>query len=165
MIVLVLGGARSGKSAIAEAKAAALADTVTYLATAAPPEGDADFAKRVAAHRARRPAHWKTVECGGALTEELGRFEGVILVDSLGTWIAAHADFHVDTDALVHALVRRDGDTILVSEEVGLGVHPPTGVGRAFRDALGTLNQRVAAVADDVWLVVAGRVLPLMAAP
>ena len=71
------------------------------------------------------------------------------------------ADVDADTDALCHALTHRDGPTVVVSEEVGLGVHPSTDVGRAFRDALGTVNRAVADVADEVLLVIAGRVLPL----
>ena len=88
-----------------------------------------------------------------------------MLVDSLGTWVAAHPDLAPDVAALVAALraraARAPGATVLVSEEVGLGVHPPTEVGRCFADALGTLNRAVAEIADRVLLVVAGRVLPL----
>jgi adenosylcobinamide kinase/adenosylcobinamide-phosphate guanylyltransferase len=86
----------------------------------------------------------------------------VVLVDSLGTWVAGHAGFEADVDDLVRTLELRRADrqaTVLVSDEVGLGVHPETTAGLAFRDALGTLNRRVAEVADDVRLVVAGRVL------
>ncbi len=160
MIVLFLGGSRSGKSLLAERRAADMPRPVTYVATAFVGD-DADFAARVAAHRSRRPAAWTTVEAGAALTEHLLGIEGTAVVDSLGTWLAHHHDFNIDADALVAAMARRAGDTVVVSEEVGLGVHPPTAVGRQFRDALGTLNQTVAGVADEVLLVVAGRVLPL----
>ena len=88
-----------------------------------------------------------------------------MLVDSLGTWVAAHDDLAPDVAELVAALraraARAVGATVVVSEEVGLGVHPPTEVGRRFADALGALNREVAGVADRVLLVVAGRVLPL----
>ena len=84
-----------------------------------------------------------------------------MLIDALGTWVAAHPDLAVDVDALVAALLSRTGPTVVVSEEVGLAVHPTTESGRRFVDVMGTLNQAVAAVAADVRLVVAGRSLPL----
>ena len=85
-----------------------------------------------------------------------------MLLDSLGPWVAAHGeDGPVDGAALCRALTERTGDSVVVSEEVGLGVHPSSAAGRQFRDALGTLNQDVAEVADQVVLIVAGRVLPL----
>lgn len=153
MITLVLGGARSGKSALAERRAGAGA--VTYVAT-----GRAeDMPERVAAHRARRPAHWSTVETQdlpGALSQP-----GPMLVDSLSAWVAAADRFTVDTDALCRALASHEGDVVVVSDEVGLGVHPSSEAGRLFRDALGLVNQAVAAVADEVLLVVAGRALAL----
>ncbi|CAN5733393.1 bifunctional adenosylcobinamide kinase/adenosylcobinamide-phosphate guanylyltransferase [soil metagenome] len=161
MIVLFLGGARSGKSVVAERRAAESGTAVTYLATAVPAGDDADFAARIAAHQARRPPTWTTVEVGAALAEHLRDLDGTALVDSLGTWVANHDAFEVDGRALVDAMTGRSGDTIVVSEEVGLGVHPSSEAGRRFRDALGALNQVVAEAADDVLLVVAGRVLPL----
>jgi adenosyl cobinamide kinase/adenosyl cobinamide phosphate guanylyltransferase len=84
-----------------------------------------------------------------------------VLVDALGPWVAGHRDFVVDAGALVEALTSRVGDSVVVSEEVGLGVHPSTEAGRRFRDALGELNRAIADIADEVLLVVAGRVLPL----
>lgn len=160
MITLVLGGARSGKSEVAEQLAARLPGTVTYVATLQ--EGsDPDLAARIGAHRARRPASWHTVEAGAGLPVLLASLAGPVLVDSLGPWVADSPGMAVDGAALCTALTGRAGDTVVVSEEVGLGVHPATGAGRLFRDALGTLNQSVAAVAGDVLLVVAGRVLPL----
>ena len=84
-----------------------------------------------------------------------------MLVDSLGPWLASLPEMRPDPDALTAALLARHGDTIIVSEEVGLGVHPETPLGREFRDALGTLNQAIARVSDHVLLVVAGRVLSL----
>jgi adenosyl cobinamide kinase/adenosyl cobinamide phosphate guanylyltransferase len=164
-VTLVLGGTRSGKSTVAERLAAELASqgggTVTYVATAS--VTDEEMARRVAAHRARRPTTWSTVEL--ALSTELpavlAHLDGSVLVDSLGTWVASAPDLEVDGQALVHALQTRSGSTVLVSEEVGLAVHPATAVGRAFVDALGHLNQTVAAVAERVLLVVAGRTLEL----
>ena len=163
MIALVLGGARSGKSGHAEHVAASLPEPVTYLATARV-DGDADLAARVARHRARRPASWTTVESGPDLPAVLRATTGTVLLDALGPWLAAAHDLAVDAGVLCDALTTRAGDTVVVSEEVGLGVHPATAAGRRFRDALGELNQAVAAVADEVVLVVAGRALRLQAA-
>jgi len=110
----------------------------------------------------RRPTTWRTVEEAGATVPRvLTDLVGTVLVDSLTTWLAAAPDFAVDGEALCAALVKRDGDTVVVSDEVGLGVHPSTEAGNRFRDALGVLNQHVAAAADEVMLVVAGRALLL----
>ena len=165
MITLVLGGARSGKSAVAERLAASLSGSVTYLATAEADPDDRDFLQRIERHRARRPSNWTTIEAGRQLASHLDAVEGTVLVDALGTWVAAHDGFDVDLDALIGALANRAGDTVVVSEEVGLGVHPSTDIGGRFRDALGLVNQRVADSADRVLLVVAGRVLPLDRSP
>ena len=161
MITLVLGGARSGKSRVAEQLAARLPAPVTYVATARVDPADADHVARVAAHRARRDPSWTTVEAAEDLADVLRSVPGSVLVDSLGTWVSAAEGLLVDVAGLVAALRDRSGDTVVVSEEVGLGVHPSSALGRQFRDALGTVNQAVAAVADRVLLVVAGRVLPL----
>jgi adenosylcobinamide kinase / adenosylcobinamide-phosphate guanylyltransferase len=162
VITLVLGGARSGKSEMAERlAAAAAAPDVTYVATGV--VGDADMAGRVAAHRRRRPAGWRTVEPGADVVDAVRQAAGTVLVDSLTTWVAEAKGFGVDADGLCRALRDRDGDSVVVSDEVGLGVHPSTETGRRFRDALGLVNQAVAAVSDDVLLVVAGRVLRLAA--
>lgn len=161
MIAFFLGGARSGKSLVAERYAARQAAPVTYVATAVVVDDDPDFAARVALHRARRPAPWATVEAGAQLSDAVRGIDGTVLIDSLGTWLALHHDFQADSAGLIDALKQRTGATIVVSEEVGLGVHPSTAIGRHFRDALGTVNQAVAGVADEVFLVVAGRVLHL----
>jgi adenosylcobinamide kinase/adenosylcobinamide-phosphate guanylyltransferase len=165
VIALVLGGSRSGKSAVAERWVATLPEPVTYVATSVVDPGDASFAARIDAHRRRRPAGWSTLEVGCGLAPALATLEGTVLVDALGTWVAAHDDFAVDVGELVAALRARPGDTVLVSDEVGLGVHPSTEVGGRFRDTLGTVNAAVADVADRVALVVAGRVLPLERSP
>lgn len=162
MITLVLGGARSGKSAVAEHLASALPAPVTYVATAAVDPADADHVARVAAHQARRDPAWTTVDAVGAdLPAVLRARAGTVLVDSLGTWLTGHADLVADVVDLCAALQERAGDTVVVSEEVGLGVHPSSELGRHFRDALGAVNVAVAEAADRVLLVVAGRVLPL----
>lgn len=161
MITLVLGGARSGKSEVAERLAGDGA--VTYVATGARPDPGVDptWAARIARHRDRRPASWTTIEAGADLPAVVAGIGGTVLVDSLGTWVAGADGFAVDAGALVEALTGRGAWTVVVSEEVGLGVHPETAVGVAFRDAVGDLNRAVAAVADEVLLVVAGRVLQL----
>jgi len=125
------------------------------------PGGDPDLAARIEAHRTRRPAGWRTVEAGAELPAVLRSVPGPVLVDALGPWVTASPGMIVDAGALCAALTGRAADTVVVSEEVGLGVHPATEDGRRFRDALGTLNQAVAAVADEVLFVVAGRILPL----
>jgi adenosylcobinamide kinase/adenosylcobinamide-phosphate guanylyltransferase len=161
VITLVLGGARSGKSMVAEQLAARLPGPVTYVATASVDAADRDHVARVEAHRARRDPAWSTVEAGTDLAAVLRATPGTALVDSLGTWVTAHEDLVVDVAALSSALVERGGDTVVVSEEVGLGVHPSSETGRRFRDALGAVNVAVADVATDVVLVVAGRTLHL----
>ncbi|MEU2351074.1 bifunctional adenosylcobinamide kinase/adenosylcobinamide-phosphate guanylyltransferase [Modestobacter sp. NPDC049651] len=177
--VLVLGGSRSGKSAHAEQLLAGW-EEVTYLATSAGAPDDAEWAARVAAHRARRPAGWTTLETT-APSALLRR--GAVLVDSVTTWVAAlmdetgvwdtadaggaHAapaaegDAALDrlagrVDALVDNWVMTPAHVVAVSDEVGLGVVPETRAGRLFRDTLGEVNQRLAATADEVWFVVAG---------
>jgi len=167
-VTLVLGGTRSGKSAAAEQLTARGAGSgpVTYVATAVGEPGDEAWRARIDAHRARRPPSWRTAELerGGDLAGLLDALDGPVLVDSLGVWAAGFDDFVVPTAPLCEVLAargRRGVPTVLVSEEVGLGVHPVTPAGRAFADALGMLNQAVAAVADRTLLVVAGRTLLL----
>jgi adenosylcobinamide kinase/adenosylcobinamide-phosphate guanylyltransferase len=165
--VLVLGGSRSGKSAHAESLVADR-DAVTYLAASGPPaEDDAEWAARLAAHRARRPASWTTVET--TAPSELLR-GGTVLVDSITTWVAALMDetgvwadepgcrerLAARCDALVNAWTMTPAHVVAVSDEVGLGVVPETRSGRLFRDTLGEVNQRLAGTADEVWFVVAG---------
>lgn len=163
MITLVLGGARSGKSALAERLAATAATVagapVTYIATGV--ATDDEMADRIDAHRARRPDEWSTREAGNDLPGVVRSTNGIILLDALGTWLAGRPDLVVDTAGLCDALRARADDAVVVSDEVGLGVHPSTAVGRRFRDALGELNAAVAEVSDEVLLVVAGRALPL----
>jgi adenosyl cobinamide kinase/adenosyl cobinamide phosphate guanylyltransferase len=160
MITLVLGGARSGKSAIAEGLATAALAPVTYVATVSA-DGDADLAERIVHHRLRRPPDWTTIENDGDLVSVLGATTGTVLIDSLGPWLATVPAMNPDVERLCAALARRPGDTIIVSDEVGMSVHPSTPLGRDFRDALGLLNQAVASVADEVLFVVAGVALSL----
>jgi adenosyl cobinamide kinase/adenosyl cobinamide phosphate guanylyltransferase len=162
MIVLLLGGTRSGKSEVAERLAAGLGEPVTFVAAGWASTEDPDLAARIAAHRARRPADWLTIEAGADVTAALRSYpEGTALVDSLGTWVAGHPDLMVDVGALLAAIAARAGATVIVSDEVGLSVHPPTELGRRFIDVLGEVNRAVADIADEVLLVVAGRLMPL----
>jgi adenosylcobinamide kinase/adenosylcobinamide-phosphate guanylyltransferase len=149
--VLITGGARSGKSQEAERRLAG-APEVIYVATAEEYAGDTEWSARLAAHRARRPAHWSTVET--AVLAPLLREPGPpLLIDCLGLWLARESE---DPDALVEAWRACQREVVLVTNEVGSGVVPATASGRAFRDGLGRLNARIAADADEVWKCVAG---------
>jgi adenosylcobinamide kinase / adenosylcobinamide-phosphate guanylyltransferase len=160
----VLGGARSGKSRYAESLITALPQPWVYIATAE--ARDDEMAARIAAHRARREAGWQTIEAPHELPEALDAAPrgSAVLVDCLTLWLSnvMHAKFDIDriTLRLEEALHRRVGTTVLVSNEVGLGIVPDNALARAFRDAQGTLNQRLAAHAGRVVLMVAG--LPLI---
>ena len=171
MRTLVTGGVRSGKSAHAESLLSG-APAVSYIAPG-PVQDDEDWAARIAAHRARRPAHWTTIE-ETDLPAAVARSSGALIIDCLGTWATAQLDelgvwerhdwlesFAVRLDRAVEAIGTYDDDVVLVTNEVGLGVVPEHRSGRVFRDALGVVNQRFAAACDDVALVVAGRVLML----
>jgi adenosylcobinamide kinase/adenosylcobinamide-phosphate guanylyltransferase len=164
---LVLGGARSGKSAHAEGVVDGTGP-VRYVATARTPDGDDDWAQRVAVHRARRPPHWETVEDADLVALVAAPPDGVpVLVDDLGTWLTAEIDdagawslprgtIAHRCDALADAVATHSGDLVLVTPEVGLGVVPATGSGRLFRDEIGMLNARLAQECDVVVLLVAG---------
>ena len=175
MRILVTGGVRSGKSTHAEAL---LGDEpATYVAPGPTPdaEADPDWAARISAHLARRPASWSTVETRDVATA-LREADLPVLVDCLGTWLTAlvddagaweqdsdtvHQMVVARTDEVVDALRACDHDVVVVTNEVGLGIVPEHRSGRLFRDLLGIVNQRIAAACDEVHLVVAGRVLRL----
>lgn len=158
----MLGGARSGKSEVGERLLADLPAPRTFLATWALDDSDEDMGERVARHQQRRPGDWAVIEVAdGDLAAAAAALEGSILIDGLGTWVAQLAGFAADGTELAAALSRRSGDSIVVSEEVGLGVHPTSAAGRLFRDELGRVNSEVADGADEVLLVVAGRTLRL----
>lgn len=174
MRILVTGGVRSGKSRHAEALLAD-AGRVTYVAPGRPTDGsDPDWDARVAAHRARRSADWQTVETTD-LTGALAGADGPVLVDCLSTWVVGVVDdaglweapsasvqdvVAARVDALCDVLAQVP-QAVIVTNEVGLGVVPAHRSGVLFRDLLGTVNQRVAEVCDEVHLVIAGRVLRL----
>ncbi|HLH59337.1 MAG TPA: bifunctional adenosylcobinamide kinase/adenosylcobinamide-phosphate guanylyltransferase, partial [Streptosporangiaceae bacterium] len=166
---------RSGKSAEAELRVAAEPE-VTYVATgpvASAGSGD-EWAARVAAHRARRPSWWRTVESTD-LPAVIGQARGAVLVDSVTTWLAATMDecgAWTGSAAATAALAGRTGELVTawrqagcylvaVTDETGLGIVPGTRAGRMFRDELGRLNQILAAESDEVTVVVAGRAQPL----
>jgi adenosylcobinamide kinase/adenosylcobinamide-phosphate guanylyltransferase len=172
MRTLVLGGARSGKSAHAEALLAPEVDAV-YIATAARDPADSEWEQRIQAHTARRPACWRTVEldAAGELAARLTEpWAAPLLVDDLASWLARLLDeeggwdgddvalqvIHGELDALVAAVAGYPGELILVSAEVGLGVIPASRSGRLFSDELGTLNGRLARECHRASLVVAG---------
>ena len=168
----ILGGARSGKSVHAEQLARDSGLPVTYIATA-PVSPDAEFAARIALHRERRPAHWALREAPLDLAQALDTASGdqqCVLIDCLTLWLTnllcpadgtgprADADAHLQ--AFLAACERASGTVIVVSNEIGMGVVPLGAVTRQYVDALGRLNQQVAARADRVLLVAAG--LPLV---
>lgn len=160
-VTLVLGGARAGKSGYA----LALLGGGVFVATAE--AGDAEMAERIATHRAERGASWTTIEEPLELAQVLRRHAGdarPLLVDCLTLWLSnlMHRGRDVEdaTAALLAVLDERDGETIFVANEVGLGIVPDNALARRFRDAQGTLNRRIAARADRVVLLAAG--LPLV---
>ena len=161
---LVLGGARSGKSRHAQALAEATGPQRTYLATAE--ARDEEMAARIAQHQAERSEGWQTLEAPLDMPEALGTVaeSDVVLVDCLTLWLTnvmlGDRDVDTETEALVAALAAARQPVILVSNEVGLGLVPETPLGRAFRDAQGRLNQRMAEVVAEVRFVAAG--LPLV---
>ena len=162
-LTLVLGGARSGKSRYAESVIADLPPQWqppwVYVATAE--AGDAEMSERIAAHRARRGPNWRTVEAPRDLPVALQAAQGqAVLVDCLTLWLSnlvlAEADIDTQTALLQQALAAATAPVVLVANEVGFGLVPEYPLGRRFRDLQGILNQRIAASADRVVLVVAG---------
>jgi len=158
----ILGGARSGKSRHAEALVEAERGPWVYLATAQ--AFDDEMRARIAEHRARRPAGWMTVDAPIDLALALaGAGDSPVLVDCLTLWltnlILGEHDVEAESEALLDVLAARTALTVVVSNEVGLGIVPDNALARRFRDAAGVLHHRVAAVADHVVLMVAG--LPL----
>jgi adenosylcobinamide kinase/adenosylcobinamide-phosphate guanylyltransferase len=159
-IVLITGGARSGKSRRAEARAHAYPGRPVYVATAE--ALDAEMEERIARHRARRGTDWIEREVPLDLVQALTETDGggARLVDCLTLWLSnlLHAGRHWPDEAalLTAALGRQRSPVILVTNEVGLGIVPDNVLARSFRDAAGLLNQNIAAVADEVEFVVAG---------
>jgi adenosylcobinamide kinase / adenosylcobinamide-phosphate guanylyltransferase len=172
MFTLILGGARSGKSRFAQSLCQDAA-MVVYIATAR--VEDAEMRERVERHRAERPSHWRTLEEPLALAEAV-RSEGpatpVILIDCLTVWLSNLMwELREQPSAAVEAVINQElnalaaaagtADIVAVSNEVGSGVVPESPAGRTFRDLQGLLNQRAAALADRVFLTVAGIAIPI----
>jgi adenosylcobinamide kinase/adenosylcobinamide-phosphate guanylyltransferase len=175
-LTYITGGARSGKSRFAEDLAAREGRPVTYLATMA--AGDDELRARIAVHRARRPAAWRTIEEGLELAAAITAVSpgDLVLLDCVSLWVSNLLFAHVgDPDALTpgeyEALVdrclrdarewletarRRPGPLVAVSNEVGSGIVPVGALSRCYRDALGLVNQAIAAEADSVYLLVSG---------
>ena len=161
-LTFVIGGARSGKSRYGESVIATLPPPWTYVATAE--ALDAEMAERIAAHRARRGPQWRTIEAPRDLAAALAECETTpVLVDCLTLWLSNHmladADIELEMARLEDALTAAKTPMVLIANEVGSGIVPDHPLGRKFRDLQGVLNQRMAARADRVVLVVAG--LPL----
>jgi adenosylcobinamide kinase/adenosylcobinamide-phosphate guanylyltransferase len=177
-LVLVLGGARAGKSTfalrLAEQQAPAADAQVCFIATAG--ALDADMAERISRHQSERPAHWRTIEEAHHLDEALHQASHaeVVIVDCLtlfvSNWLLRSQDqpacektVRGISDNFLAEAKSRSGTTICVSNEVGLGIVPESGLGRIFREVLGRVNQQFAEAADEVYLLVAG--LPLRLKP
>jgi len=166
--ILVIGGARSGKSAYAQALAEAAAPERLYLATAE--ASDAEMAERVARHEAARGAGWATreepLDLVAALIAE-ARPGRIVVVDCLTLWLSnltfSSRDAEAEVARLAEAVGRLDGPAILVSNEVGLGLVPETRLGRDFRDAQGRVNAALAQASDAVVFLAAG--LPTLLKP
>ena len=161
----LVGGARSGKSTLAVRLASALDGPVVVVATAEP--RDDEMAERIRAHRAARPSEWDVVEAPLGL---LGAIEGVredagVVLDCLTLWVSnafeAGEDVEGEAFKVASALATRSAPSVVVSNEVGLGIVPASELARRYRDALGRVNASFAAQAERSYLVVAGRGLPL----
>ncbi|MCB0162898.1 MAG: bifunctional adenosylcobinamide kinase/adenosylcobinamide-phosphate guanylyltransferase [Anaerolineae bacterium] len=169
-LILILGGARSGKSSYAEKLAAEMGQGVLYIATAE--ARDEEMAVRIAIHRQTRPGHWQTLEASNEIGRALLALEAkpqVMLLDCMTLLVsnillaqesepeaAIEAVVQTEIEALIAAQTQLDIPLIIVSNEVGLGLVPPYPLGRVYRDILGRANQRLAAEANKVIFMVAG---------
>jgi adenosylcobinamide kinase/adenosylcobinamide-phosphate guanylyltransferase len=167
-LTVLLGGARSGKSRLAVGLAVGSGAPVTFVATGEP--GDEEMAARIASHRAERPADWITVEEPYALEAALASADpsDTVVVDCLTLWTANALDRDGEPERVLEAAAsaaaaaaRRDGLTIAVSNEVGLGIVPMEPLGRVYRDLLGSVNRVWVDASADAAFVVAGRLLRL----
>ena len=159
-VILITGGARSGKSRRAEARARAFPGQPVYIATAE--ALDAEMDERIAKHRARRGSDWIEREAPLNLVEALVETDGggARLVDCLTLWLSnllhSERDWSQEVARLADALPRQRSPVTVVTNEVGLGIVPDNALARAFRDAAGIMNQTIAGAADEVEFVVAG---------
>jgi adenosyl cobinamide kinase/adenosyl cobinamide phosphate guanylyltransferase len=173
-LTLLLGGARSGKSALAVELGRRHQERhrspVVYLATAPAGAGDEDLDERIRHHRGERPTSWATIESEIDLIPAMERADGATLIlDCLTLWVsnvllAARSSAAIQAQATLDArfAAAREEPTVVVSNEVGLGVHPPTELGREYRDLLGRVNRTWAAEADTTLFLAAGRAVPLV---
>ena len=161
-VILITGGARSGKSRLAEARLATFPGDPLYIATAQ--AHDDEMAARIAAHRAARPG-WHTIEEPLDLTGALAQADGPVLVDCLTLWLSnlmlAGRDWRAAADGLAVSLTTAKAPVVLVTNEVGSGIVPDNRLARDFRDAQGWLNQSIGDAATEVWLAVAGQGLQI----
>ncbi|WP_294254715.1 bifunctional adenosylcobinamide kinase/adenosylcobinamide-phosphate guanylyltransferase [uncultured Sphingomonas sp.] len=162
--LFVLGGARSGKSRYAQARAESLPGDLLYIATAQ--AFDAEMEERIAHHRADRGPRWSTLDVPLGLPAAILAHAAparVLLVDCLTLWTSnlmfAERDLDAETEALATAVTQAGGPVLLVANEVGLGIVPDNALARRFRDAAGRINQAIAAAAEEVQFIAAG--LPL----
>jgi adenosylcobinamide kinase/adenosylcobinamide-phosphate guanylyltransferase len=169
-VTFLLGGARSGKSRMAQELAEAQAGELVFLATGQ--AFDAEMTERIARHQADRGPRWRTVECPLDLPAAIhaeARPGRVLLVDCLTLWasnlLLSDRDIEAASDALVAALAASPCPVLLVSNEVGMGIVPDNALARRFRDQAGRMNRQVAAVADRAVLVMAGLAVELKPAP
>ena len=178
-LTLLLGGARSGKSTLAEKLAAQRGEHILYVATAIP--FDDEMKHRIENHQRQRPTSWKTVEypnnIGSSIQDDLYSVDVVLLdcftllVNNLYMEHTDNSEQHdeaklsalidLEIDEIIKAIETQPADWIVVSNEVGLGLVPPYPLGRSYRDMLGRANQRLASQANEVYFLVAGMAIPL----
>lgn len=158
--ILITGGARSGKSGLAERMTLELGQPAIYIATAQ--AHDAEMEARIARHRARRGPEWQTIAAPLALSQALTDSDDQAprLVDCLTLWLSnlmlAEQDWQAATEQLIATLARQRAPVVMVTNEVGAGIVPENALARAFRDAAGLVNQHIAHASDELWLAVAG---------
>lgn len=161
--ILITGGARSGKSTLAERMTLGLGRPAIYIATAQ--AHDSEMADRITLHQSRRDADWQTIEAPRDLIGALRDSDGTAprLVDCLTLWLTnlmlAEEDWQAATEALATELERQSAPVVFVTNEVGAGIVPENALARAFRDAAGLVNQRIADACDELWFCVAGHPL------
>lgn len=169
MLTVVLGGARSGKTSLAESMGRRASGPVAYIATSPRIAGDDDLDSRIERHRADRPTTWETIEEQLDLAGAINRAgDGFVIIDCLTTWVnnlMYHDHTEIDvlaaTDAALMALAERANPTVAISNEVGLGIVPDNLLARSYRDTLGRVNQRWVAASDHALFMVAGKAFPL----
>jgi adenosyl cobinamide kinase/adenosyl cobinamide phosphate guanylyltransferase len=170
MLTVLLGGARSGKSTAAMRLAGRAGGAVCFIATSPHIDGDDDLDARIAAHRAERPTHWTTVEAEIELAAAVrAAGESLVIVDCLTVWLGNLVHHGYDDDAIaaasddaLRAVLDRQAESIVVTNEVGLGIVPADAMSRRYRDLLGRINQQWVAAGDHAHLLIAGRALPLI---